>query len=182
MNPFEGYRVPVKIPGQHMSPHHRELVRKALQGGDTNAALRFRCLIAEATNEALGGAEDLIDIGGRDYCLNPKSKSQFGKDQAGVAFLTTGLIDLKEGTRYRLTWTGTDIPHIMKELAVAHDEGRNVAGRTVMLSLSTASVHVLGEKNGKKNDPRRNHDTAPNGKPYVRRPRRHHSRICADDL
>lgn len=187
---FDGYQIEVPVQAHRLTPHQQAVVRRAI-AQDTPQELRFRCLVAEAVNDAFGGTgkpEEYADIqiGDRLFRLNPKAKAQFGVDHDGHPYLTVGLIDLTvadKPVRYRMTWRGDDVPHTFKRLAVAHDSGASTPTRRVRLALDTATVHILGEKDGsKRNDPRRNHDTAPDGNPYPRPPRRNHLRVCVDDL
>lgn len=186
---FDGYEITVSVRPIRLTAHQGSIVRKAI-AEETPQELRYRCLVAEAVNESFGGASKPdeysdVQVGKRTFRLNPKAKAQFGVNHDSQAYLTVGVIDhsVAEPVRYRLTWLGDAIPHVFKELAVAHDSGVSTPGRRVALSLDTAEVHILGEKNGKKKtDRRRNHDTGPDGKPYPRAPRRHHRRVCDTDL
>lgn len=185
---FDGYEIDVSVRPHRLTPHQKTIVAKAI-AENTPQELRFRCLVAEAVNDAFGGAAKPdeyadIKIGKRVFRLNPKAKAQFGVDHDGRAYLTVGVVDhsTPELVRYRMTWRGDAVPHVFKELAVAHDSGSSTPGRRVHLPLDTAEVHILGEKNGKRHDPRTNHDTGPDGNPYPRPPRRHHRRVCAADL
>lgn len=86
------------------------------------------------------------------------------------------------GDRYRLHWEGDAVPHRMKEVAVAHDEGKKVRAVTIKLNLADAKVWKLGEKTRRNTDRRSNHDTDKYGIRYPRPRRRSHNRLCASDL
>jgi hypothetical protein len=159
----------------------RDMINKAFnEGQDLPPRVRFHCAIAEAVNAAIA---DGIEVGGKIYRPNRNVRAQFGKNKRGLAYLTFGLI-APNGKPLTLTWQGDDnVPYEMVKIAVAHDKGRSVSDATVTLALGNAIVYETGNKGGNKRrkDPRPNHDTGPDGKPYPRPPRRHHNRLCLKD-
>lgn len=187
---FHGQAIELKVRGTRHSPAQAEAIRQIILDAEP-AKLRYNCVIAEALNESLNGGPTgtpshhygLFDIKGKLFQLNPKGRSQFYMSPQGEPCLTTSLVDVESGTRYGFTWRGENVPQIVQETAVAHDQGQDTKLQQVMLSFDLAEKHIIGAKNGTpKNDPRPNHDTAKNGKPYPRRPRRHHRRLSSADL
>lgn len=181
---FEG-ALDIDISAQQIATAaQRRLIHDAFgDGTDVPQEVRFACRIAIDVNEAIKGGLEFED--GRSFEPNPKARAQFGKNKRGLPYLTFGLIDSATAARYTLTWEGTSVPIKMVRTAIAHDEGRTVKATTVELAFDRAKVHETGNKNGKgsaKRDSRPNHDTGPDGEPYPRAPRRHHSRLCRSDL
>lgn len=179
--------IDIRVKGQGAKPAwEQKMLAKALEGGVNNSegaqSLRKTCRIAEDMNAALA---DGIVVGDRLYGLNPRNKSQFGRNREGDPFLTTGVVDAETGQRLTLTWSGVNVPLRMVEAAVKHDAGKRIGERVVPLDFGMAVVHETGNKDGNgraKRDGRRNHDTDKNGKPYPRKPRPNHNRLCATDI
>jgi len=187
---FGGNAIELRVRGTRHSPAQAEAIRKTI-AEEPPQKLRYNCVIAEAMNESLNGgphgshADEYGDyeIGGRIFRLNPKGRSQFGMTAHSEPYLTTSLVDTATGTRYKFTWRGEAVPRALQATAVAHDLGQDTKTITHLLCFDDAEKHVVGAKHGPRaKDRRRNHDTAKNGKPYPRRPRRHHRRICSKDL
>jgi hypothetical protein len=175
--------VPGRNPGLFLSKAQVTQARKAaLAVTDLGQGQRFQCHMADAANASIQDGL-LSDNGDCLWMPNPKVRAQFGKNDDDEPYLTFGLIDLDGGRRITLTWAGIAIPRHMLKVAVAHDEYKTVRATNIRLPLNTATVHETGAKDGKRRkDPRKNHDTAPNGKAYVRPARPHHKRVCAKDL
>src|SRR5215469_13845093 len=152
---FDGYAVQLDIAATGVSPAQAEVIRQSLSE-EPPQKLRFNCIIAEGMNESLGGGPNRTkgeeyaeyEIGGTVFKLNPKGRSQFGMDKDNVPYLTTSLVDTETGTRYGLTWRGDAIPFVLKETAVAHDEGRRTAELSVSLEFADAEKHIIGNKDG----------------------------------
>lgn len=186
---FNGQAIMLKVRGTRHSPAQAEAIRQIICDSPP-AKLRYNCVIAEALNESVNGgpcgspSESYGDfeINGRTFRLNPKGRSQFYMSPCGEPCLTMSLIDTEAGTRYGFTWRGEAVPRVIQETAVLHDQGNDTKPQQVLLDFDVAEKHIVGEKNGKKNDPRPNHDTAKDGNPYPRRPRRHHRRLSSADL
>jgi hypothetical protein len=158
------------------------MLRQAFGDGvDVPIEVRHNCRIALDTNKAIASG---IEVNGKVHRPNPKVRAQFGKNDKGLAYLIFGLIDEETGQPLTLTFEGFGpVPIKMCEVAVAHDEGRNVRPTTIGLNLARATVYETGAKHGTRpRDPRRNHDTAKDGNPYPRKPRAHHNRLCSKDL
>jgi hypothetical protein len=182
---FSGYQVEVKVPPISLSPHMRKIYLKEM-AESTPQELRFKCIIAEATNTAFGAgghSEDYADfqVGKKTFRVNPKAKAQFGRNYDGTPYLTIGLIETAhpEASRYRLTWVGDSIPHVMKEMAVAHDRGDNVVSKMVPLPLDTAELKISKptvdkRPQGRETNIRKNANKGPTP--------RLHARICEQDL
>jgi hypothetical protein len=173
----------VRIRGQHglTKATQRRLAQAFNDGEGLSAEDRYGCRIAVDTNEAIADGIEAID--GTIYVPNPKVRAQFGKNKRGLAYLTFGLIG-PDAHRITLNLEGENVPDKMCETAIKHDMGREVATTTIAVDLSRASVYETGNMGGgkKRHDPRRNHDTGKDGKPYPRSPRPHHNRLCAKDL
>jgi hypothetical protein len=173
--------VPGRNPLESLSKAQLKQARKAAAAvADLGQSQRFQCHMADAANMSIQDGL-LSDNGDCLWMPNPKVRAQFGKNDDGEPYLTFGLVDL-DGRRITLTWAGIRIPRRMLKIAVAHDDLKAVRGANIRLALSAATVHETGAKAGTRRDRRKNHDTAPNGKPYVRPARRHHKRVCASDL
>jgi len=174
-------KVTLKVPRHEALPKWQQnaLATAIKDGKGASNDLRFTCLIANVANEAF---EHLVLPDGERLTLNPKAKAQFGRNHQGNAFLTVGLVR-ESGERIRLHWEGEAVPQAAKVAAVKHDSGKLVQAKDITFDLSKATVWKLGEKGGvKRNDRRKNHDTNKTGKPYARKPRRNHDRLCSTDL
>lgn len=188
-NPLGSQTLKIEI-GAMLSPWQRQIIRRNSRNMSPQE-LRYKCMVAEATNIALNGGvhgtkvEDygIYEANGKRFRLNHRCKSQFAMDSKSVPFLTTSLIDIDTEQRWRFTWRGSEQLHLLMEAAVAHDKTENFPVQMATLNFSEAEVHIVGEKNGKpRDDIRPNHDTGKDGQPYPRRPRRHHRRVCEEDL
>jgi hypothetical protein len=178
---FNGCVLKVWVPGQ---PKMTRARKRAMQqyAATGNRTITTECSIAEAVKESLD-QDRVVDADGIEYTRNPKVCPKFGKaKRRELPYLTAGIIPAG-GRPLTLTWPGAAVPLELLELAVAHDSGEAVETACVELPLDTAVVYETGAKHGKRpNDPRRNHDTGKDGKPYPRPPRLHHGRVCKEDL
>lgn len=174
--------VDIRVDGVEALPDWQQAALKAAMDTGMMAPqkLRFACAIARAANETF----ETLHVNDARFVLNPAAKAQFGRNAENKAYLTVGVIDTDNRERYRLHWEGpTAIPRQMVEVAVRHDEGQRVPTVVIPIRLEDANIWKLGEKSGRKqHDPRKNHDTGPDGEPYPRLPRRHHRRSCMKDL
>lgn len=171
-------KIKIKVQGQAARPKwEQNLLRRALENGEYNDnALRFQCRIAEDTKITFQGGVETAD--GDTLRAGKQASFQFGRNVAGNAYLTAaGLVSERTGERMSLTWEGDAVPLAMQRVAVAHDEGRKVAAKTIVLDLARATVRYP-----RKGDKRKNHDTDKHGRPYRRRERTHHNRLCMADL
>lgn len=164
--------IKVKVQGQPARPKwEQEALSRALKDGmGAINGLRFQCRIAQDANEAF--AKSLQ----HPFVPNPRSKAQFGRNSAGLAFLTVGITNIESGVNIQLHWEGDSIPRSMVEVAVKHDEGRRVGAKTISLDLAKAQAWVLGEKGGHKPA------AEPHGRPRIERGPRKHNRLCSEDL
>lgn len=175
--------VRVRVKGQRgLSPGQQSILRAALNNGiGGTPELRFKCRIAQDTNEAFEAAA----VPG--YVLNPACKAQFGRNAHKQAFLTVGVID-QNGVKYTLRWLDQNVPKRMKEIAVAHDEGRDVPPETIALNLAAAEVLRVGDRHDgnrrdrTRKDPRKGHSKDRNGNPYPSKATARFDRLCAADL
>ena len=99
-------------------------------------SLRFNCRMAEDARENF---KEIIDDQERVWTLHPNGNPQFGRNVRGEPYLTVTLQD-EAGDGYKFRWAGDAVPKRMAELAVRHDEGREVAPSTIRLSLARAEV------------------------------------------
>jgi hypothetical protein len=179
-NLFHG-KLTITIPEQiGLTSAQRSMIRESYgDGQDLPQKVRYACAIAEAMNETI---KDGIEVGGQIHLPNPKVRAQFGKNRKGLPYLTVGLID-PDGKTWTLTWQGGDVPVKMAVTALKHDQGKRTKTIAIPLTLEGATVYETGAKRGKRrNDPRRNHDTAKDGNPYPRAPRTSHNRLCEADV
>lgn len=159
----------------------RRMIRDSFHDGEgLPKHQRFACAIAEAVNETI---KDGLEVDDKVYSPNPKVRAQFGKNKKGLPYLTFGLMDPRSRKLYTLTFQGANnVPIEMAMIAVKHDQGQRAPTVIIPLPLDNAVVYETGQKYGKKNDPRPNHDTDKNNKRYPRKNRTNHKRICEKDV
>lgn len=175
----------IDIAGQALSKAHQAIIQKALATGmqQDERVVRYSCRIAQDANAAI--AAGIVDNQGGLWMPNPNARAQFGKAHDGEPFLSFGVLNESTGKRRSIRFVGDSVPTKMMEVAVRHDEGRDVRPTSITLNMSNALVYETGNKDGKgraKKDKRGNHDRDKNGKPYARGPRRTHGRLCSADL
>lgn len=188
---FDGFVIPLHLPRRNPTSFEGKSTREA--AANPTQGLRYTCHVAEALNSSLNGGRrgssieeyGYFEINGEQYYLNPKARSQFGKDAKNQPYLTTSLVHVETGTRYSFTWRGDNVPYVLKEQAVLHDEGKPTPAKRISLPLKHAEKHIIGEKRpGQKKRAeqdavrKRNHDPNAASRAY----RRTHGRVCRDDL
>lgn len=168
--------VKVPVDAQERRPAwEQRALQAALMGGEgALKQLRYVCRIAQDANRAF---KSLRLVDGSTFFLDSGNKAQFGRNHAGLAFLTLGLIEGETGEKYRLKWEGDAVPLKMQEIAVQHDEGRAVRACTLALDVARATVTHKGTRTGQPSGSYRDGD----GNPYPKRSYRS-NRLCRDDL
>lgn len=174
-------RVVVTVKPQEARPRwERNLLAKAFdEGKGADQELRFTCRIAQDANRAF---DSFKDADGNEWVRNPKAAAQFGRNAAGLAYLTVGVINTATDERVRLTWEGENVPYSMQETAVKHDEGKRVGTKRIGLNLSDAKVAPVSTPY-RTPQGKRNHEAAK--KAYDKRNpnrTRRADRLCAKDL
>jgi hypothetical protein len=139
--------VKFKVKGQErLGKWQREAIRRGLDSPTgPPESLRFQCRIATDARENFERVE-LPD--GSALTLHPRSNPQFGKNRDGLAYLTVTLTHDATGESFRVKWVGDAVPLAMQRVAVAHDEGRQVAPKTIGLNLAKAQFTPVHEANG----------------------------------